>query len=349
MPTILDLLVLERDLAVFLSCVETEDEAIGAVLDAVVSCDPESGAAVSVSRGMREEAASRGTLGDEARLLVLGAIIQSDVEQFRLVLELADSRGRFGRFAFVGSGPSQRFPPLAETFERAAKMLSSAIGRIVTARDLDAAAKDQEFLVREMRHRTRNSLQLIKGSIGLFVGTLASTPPEILEAIDERLGALVIVHEMLSWTESSDLVSAETYFAQLAESLRRIAPEGVGTLIAYYDAAEDVFLPVDRAATMGLIVHELVINTAKHSGGRLQRMSVRIDFSDGLLYLRYGETPVRLPFASRLPISESADPSRSKAAGRGLAIIEALVVRARGRRLDDGSDMARFAAAFPLD
>lgn len=356
MPTILRLTVLERDLAVAFSRSETEAQAISALLAAFVSFDPECGVAIHLPLEKREEPICAGALGAEALAFALrgsgsAASPELDANRFCLAQLLSDDRGAFGRLAFIADAGPESVRLVGETVERAGEMLSAALSRIRAVRELEAAAKDRDLLVREIRHRTRNSLQLIKGSIGLFVGTLAGAPSHVLAELDERLGALVAVHDMLSWTESSASVSAENYFIQLAEALRRISPEGIGTLIAYYDAEEDVSLPVDRAATMGLIVHELVMNTAKHAAGRLLRMSVRVACADGFLLLRYEETAVSSPFdlwSERVPDVSAAAPARAMG-GRGLEIIKALIGRARGRRLDDGSDRTRFLAAFPLD
>lgn len=349
MTSLLDLAVMERDLSIALCEAESEPDAVRATLSGLIRSLPESGVAVSYTGETGGSVESYGPLGTFARDAVCSGNKASYDGKTAIFLPISEKCGLVGRFSFVTDGDSVPDAPISATLGRATKMLSAALCRISSNRRLNAVAKDRELLVREMRHRMRNSLQLIQNSTTFLLGAISDLSPEVLSEIDDRIGALVVVHDMLGWTESTGRVSAETYFLRLAEALRRLTPHGVGTFIAYYDAEEDVSLPVDRAATIGLIVHELVVNTAKHAGDRLLRMSLRVDpFEDGLR-LRYEETPVDSLFAETTVRPAEVPPSGAALGGSGLEIVRALIARARGRRLDDGSDVGSFAACFPVD
>jgi two-component sensor histidine kinase len=237
------------------------------------------------------------------------------------------------------------------SFERIATILSAALRRLITLRIMDAASRDRELLVRELRHRTRNTLQLIKNSVTFLVRTLSDATAAALESLDARICALVSVHEMLSFIGETSLVSAESYFSRLAAALQRITPEGSGSLVSLYDSDEDALIPVDRAATIGLIVYELVVNSIKHAVGRSGLMRLRVSFDGGNLIIRYSDSP-RPECAERAGCTaEEPAPRyapRAESAGSGLRLIEALIGRARGIRLLEDSGRTAFAARFPL-
>ena len=349
MPTLLDLAVMERDLSVALCEAGSEPAAVRATLSAIASGLPESGVSVAYPCGDQNTVEAAGPLGAYARELAFSGNEAGIGGRSAVLFRFSEKCGLSGHLSFVEDHGTAVASHVAASVGRSAKMLSAALCRIAMARRLAAASLDRELLVREMRHRMRNSLQLIKNSITFLLGTISDVPAEVLTATDERLSALVVVHEMLGWTESTGRVSAETYFIRLAEALRHLTPCGVGTFISYYDADEDVSLPVDRAATIGLIVHELAMNTVKHAGDRLLRMALRVDVLDGELRLRYTETPVASILEESAFGSVNPVPGTAEVGGCGLEIIRALLSRARGRRLDDGADVRCFAAGFPLD
>jgi two-component sensor histidine kinase len=335
------------DLPVALCDTVSEDDAVRSTLRYIAATCPGCGAAVRFPIGDSYRSLGDGALGRSA-LDALSAGSPGARDAGVRLFELSDAGVSCGILACVLPEGRAGDEAEDENIRRAARLLASALGRIAAARRYVAAIEDRELLVREYRHRMRNSLQLIKGTIAFLIRAVSSVGPEVIDSIDERLGALMSVHEMLSWTESTGRVSAEDYFLRLAEALRLLTPQGAGTLIAYYDAGREVFLPVDRAATIGLIVHELLMNSVKHAAGKLLRMSVRVDYFNGDLYIRYSETPVDPLSGIPLSVSEEAFPVPISE-GAGLGIIRSLLTRARGRRLDDESIAGTFSACFSVD
>ncbi len=337
MVKLIRLAVMERDLACALSRVDSEDEAVDAVLSAAVSYSPDCGIAVFASSGDWCAVRALGERSSAACALAMGGSKEGGA-----LAHLPARRGVSGHIAYIGSCAHPR-----PVVVRAAALLSAALVRLAAERGRQSAAEERALLESELRHRTRNSLTMIKRSISFLVGSVFRGSPALVAAIDERLGALTTVHDLLSRTCSASTVSVETYFGELAEALRRITPDGVGTVIAYYDAEKPLSLPLERAATIGLVVHELVMNTIKHAAGKLVRMAVRVDLLEGDLLLRYEEIPVQTVFAKETAAPFSAGANAADG-GAGLDLIASLIERARGRRLDDGSDFCSFSAAFPL-
>lgn len=348
------LLVLERDLAVRLSGVETEHEAVAVSVSAIVDFKEACGVAILVDHpdSVRVDVRA-GRYGDYAYGLAAPGFPQEATLR-RTALFLNDRRGTLGRMVYACQREDEWDAAFHCSFERIATMLSATLRRLITLRAVDAASRDRALLVRELRHRTRNTLQLIKSSVTFLVKTLSDATAAALEALDARICALVSVHEMLNFTGASSFVSAESYFSRLAEALKRITPDGSGDFISLYDSDEDALIPIDRAATIGLIVYELVVNSIKHAVGHSSLMRLRVSFDGGNLFIRYSDFP-RSGSADRAgeavpvyrPCGEGEEPWVRRG-GSGLHLIEALIGRARGTRLREGSGAAAFAACFPL-
>jgi two-component sensor histidine kinase len=340
----------ERDLAARLITVTRERDAIGATADSLLELVPRGGVAVSSEadgapwfeiRGPGAEAAlkrlrdAEPVSGPGIHCYAAAVPVQHGAGGALVVLAESDKTGDLSLDCSVG---------------RIALLLAGALNRIRSPVAGAEERADRELLVRELRHRTRNSLQMIKSTVSFLIrNSLDGVSARYLETLDERLCALVSVHEMLSWTGSSGEVSAEAYFNRLAQELRRLAPPDAGFLVADYAAEDDVSLPIDRAATIGLIVNELVTNSVKHASREPAAMKLRVDFRNGSLVLEYSDSPGadRTP-AAGAEAAAAERPPRYSAGGMGLELIDALVLRARGERVDSGGAPHRFVARFPV-
>jgi two-component sensor histidine kinase len=146
------------------------------------------------------------------------------------------------------------------------------------------AQEQQQFLMRELNHRVKNTLATVQS---LVTQTMIGRPsPEAFaEALDGRLSALAKVHSLLTesrWQGATlaDLVAAETapYHSQEADNLRM--------------RGEPVLLRPQAALALSLALHELATNAAKY--GALSVPGGRIDVSwwreDALLIIDWAES-----------------------------------------------------------
>ncbi|HEY0838053.1 MAG TPA: HWE histidine kinase domain-containing protein [Azospirillum sp.] len=160
------------------------------------------------------------------------------------------------------------------------------------------ADEAQELLVREVDHRAKNALAVVQAVIRL---TDADTKETFLDAIDGRISALARTHTLLArsrW-EGAD-------FATLADE----------ELAAYRSAGRvrtggpALVLSAAAAQAIGMVLHELATNAAKHGALSVPDGRVGVFWSiaaDGGLTLEWEETggppvapPTRRGFGSRL-------------------------------------------------
>lgn len=345
------MMTLERDLAVTLSTMDDEGRAMRAVVEALAPVHRVCGVAVvaDLPGGRREE--TRGHFAHAAHE-ALNSNAQGPADQTATVVPFGDEKGGQGAIALIEVGSTGSDTATACSLERIGMVLSATLLRIETSKRLDAALRDRDLLMREIRHRVRNSLQLVINMAPLMLTEAAHFDKDIVDDFEKRIAALISIHDMLSWTEAKDLVSARTYFWLLADALRRVTSDGIGTFISLYDSDDDPELPVDRATTIGLVVYELVVNSAKHSHGSPVRMDLRVWVEGSTLVLRYSD---RHALAGAAQPEEAADIEAVYGApdgetkGQGRELVCALLSRARGERSDDGCTPHCFEARFPLD
>ncbi len=345
------MLALELDLAVTLSGMDDEARAMRIVVETLSPVLRACGVAVMADCPEGRIAEARGRCAADAlealRSWRRNALLASNAT----VVPFGDERGDWGGIATVtpAEEAAETDPASACSLERIGMLLSSTLRRIETSKRLDAALRDRDLLMREMRHRVRNSLQLVINLAPFMLGEAAGIDKRIQDDFEKRIAALISIHDLLSWTETKDRVSARTYFKLIADAMRRVTIGGVGTLVLDYDADEDPPLRVEQATTIGLIVHELVVNSTKHAGDRALRMDLRVSIEEGSLVLEYQDG--RGPSSGASVAAESADPYAAAAdkKGLGLELVGALLSRAGGERTDDGSTPHRFVARFTLD
>lgn len=252
-----------------------------------------------------------------------------------LVIPFGDERGGRGRVVLLSPEPVSI--PEVCTLERFAVFLSECLRDLENAARQDAQSRDGELIIRELRHRYRNSLQRILNLLPLVIPDVA---PEIREDIENRIGTLLGLQELFDWVEGDGRVTVLSYFSQVTEMLRSTVMTGPSVLRAEYEVDRETGMGREQAATIALIIHELVINALKHAGDRPPGMRIRLEKRGKRLVLIF-----RNGFEGH-----AAERKMGYGAAMcwGLGIIDGLVERAGGRREDSGSSPRFFQASFPL-
>jgi two-component system CheB/CheR fusion protein len=135
----------------------------------------------------------------------------------------------------------------------------------------------QKMLLGELTHRVKNTLTVVQ-SIAHQTLRSAKSPASFVEGFDGRLAALARAHGLLV---SSDWAGAD--LAGLArEQLQPYISDRAGQLQIQ---GESVTLPAELATPVGLVLHELATNAAKHgalahAGGSVSLSWTLLDSSD---------------------------------------------------------------------
>ncbi len=144
----------------------------------------------------------------------------------------------------------------------AANILGMAIERERHERNLRAALERQQFLVKEMNHRVKNSLALVVGMLRLQARD--NSEPEFTQQLEDatlRVGAIARVHEQLYQSADVERFDVGRYIEAICKDLSA----SFAQCEIQVQAQPGIIISTDRAISSALIVNELVSNAAKHA------------------------------------------------------------------------------------
>jgi two-component sensor histidine kinase len=219
--------------------------------------------------------------------------------------------------------------------------------RMATEEALRGALAEKELLLRELHHRVKNNLNVMKSLVQLQRNR--SEVPAFLEAADElinRIFAISLVHDQLNTDQALSSVDPAHYIEALVGNLA----SGLGIGMSRIGLSMDTggrFIPVESAISLGLIVNEALTNAIKHaSPGSEGKPSIRIS-----LGLEGGD--YRLAICDDGPGPGSGTASDAARGGLGLMLVRALARNLGGKTElaaiegENGPIGSRFDLSFP--
>ncbi len=182
---------------------------------------------------------------------------------------LVHGQDYMGEFRAASSG--QWLLGRGRVFERdEAGRPAVAVGVNINITATKNAAEKTRLLLRELNHRVKNTLAMLQ-SLARQTLNRTSDPAEFMEAFSGRLRAISEAHTLLSDREWSGISLVDLI-------TRQVEP------YAIYDAAqmvlvgEDIVLPPDHALGLGIALHELATNAAKHGAFSVASGQVRVSW-----------------------------------------------------------------------
>ena len=132
-------------------------------------------------------------------------------------------------------------------------------------REKDELLRQKDLLLREMKHRINNSLQIIASILLLKAHTVQSAETRRhLQDAHERVMAVATVQEQLHPTPFGAQIEVRNYLTRLCESLAASMILDNQPVSLRVEAGEGSTTS-EQAVSMGLIATELVINALKHA------------------------------------------------------------------------------------
>ena len=221
----------------------------------------------------------------------------------------------------------------------AANVLGMAIERERSERHLKAALNRQQFLVKEMNHRVKNSLAIVSSLIQMQGRAGNGEFADQFEETARRVNAIARAHERLyrnNYIESMDLGA---YIEEICQDVDALVIQ----CTVQVDAQRGIDIKVDNAISIALIIVELITNSAKYAyptgtGGKIWVSIQREGEKNILIAVR--DNGVGFP--------DEFDPQKSR--GLGMRIIQAFAKQLHTtldfNNLAQGSEV-RFL--FPMD
>ncbi|WP_428514451.1 histidine kinase dimerization/phosphoacceptor domain -containing protein [Roseovarius sp.] len=115
-------------------------------------------------------------------------------------------------------------------------------------------------LLRELQHRVKNHLAMIVSMIR--IQARQDVTEESLKAIGRRIEALSVLYDELLSGGNSEKIETGAYLSRIASVVSSLEPRGA---IRVNVECDEVSLPVDQAARLGLLLSEFLTNTFEHA------------------------------------------------------------------------------------
>ena len=129
----------------------------------------------------------------------------------------------------------------------------------------EALEKIEKIRIKEIHHRIKNNLQVISSLLSLEADRF--TDEKILEALREsqnRVTSMALIHEELYKGGKNDAVDFAAYLHKLTADLLSSYHLGNDNVSLKMDL-EQIYLDMDTAIPLGIIVNELISNALKHA------------------------------------------------------------------------------------
>jgi PAS domain S-box-containing protein len=162
---------------------------------------------------------------------------------------------------------------------------------------LQESVDEKIVLLREIHHRVKNNLQIIGSLLNLQSRYIREEGT--LRAIREsqtRVKAMALVHEKLYQSKDISKIDLGNYINSVGRSMFDFY-DTRGKGISFRTDIQDIFVSINSAIPIGLIINELVSNSLKHAfpEGRRGEIAISIRKENNTLSIVYRDNGVGLP------------------------------------------------------
>jgi two-component sensor histidine kinase len=191
--------------------------------------------------------------------------------------------------------------------------------------ELDAKNKQNELLLKEIHHRVKNNLEMVKSLIALQSAKLEDgASKEAMLASQNRVQSMGIIHQKLYQGENLGSIEMKDYFINLGEGV--LDTFNAEEKVKIECAMDDLNLDVDTAVPIGLIVNELLTNALKYAfpEGKKGQINISLVKENNDLLLKVTDNGIG-----------KTEGSKPKGTGFGTQLIQLLTQQLNGTISED--------------
>ena len=160
--------------------------------------------------------------------------------------------------------------------------------RKIIEEQMAASLRDKEVLLNEIHHRVKNNFEIISSLLDM--SSMATENQEIknlLLSSRTRIHSMAMIHSQLYQSGWFDRIDMVRNINELAENLKFLykSEKKINMVIE----PSEVYLSINQAITIGLILNELITNSLKHAFVDREKGKIQIsihDLGDNTVQLR---------------------------------------------------------------
>ncbi|URA09121.1 PAS domain S-box protein [Thermospira aquatica] len=197
--------------------------------------------------------------------------------------------------------------------------------------------EEKNIILREVHHRIKNNITSIMTLLRIQTDeTTNEEAKAILQDAISRVESMRIMYDKLLQIPDASSLSVKAYLEDLLEAIMSIFPQR-DRIVLRTDIPE-TFLQVKKLFPLGIIVNELVTNTAKYAfiGDGRGELSISIGVEDGTMTLIVEDNGVGMP------------PDKKEKGGFGLQLIQMLTNQLEGILKISSQKGTKVTVTFPL-
>jgi two-component sensor histidine kinase/CheY-like chemotaxis protein len=205
---------------------------------------------------------------------------------------------------------------------------------------LRTALAEKGVLLKEIHHRVKNNLQLIKSLLNLQSRRINNEETSaVLKEVKNRVNSIALIHEKLYQAADLTGIDFSGYIRTLIQHLHNSYPDRVSS-IRLNSGKEKVFLEVGKAIPCALIINELITNAIKYAFPKEQKGEITV-----VLKITAGKQIFMSVADDGAGLPDSVDIHNPP--GLGMQIVNALVNQLRGTLAVARDSGTKFTILFP--
>ncbi len=145
-------------------------------------------------------------------------------------------------------------------------------------KELKKSLEEKEMLLKEIYHRTKNNLMIISSLLNIqskFIKDKESQ--EIFQESQDRARSMALIHERLYQSTDLKRIDFSDYVRTLSTELFHAYSDDTGRIKLIINL-EEVFIDINNAIPLGLIINELITNSLKYAFPEGRDGEITLDF-----------------------------------------------------------------------
>jgi len=144
-----------------------------------------------------------------------------------------------------------------------------------TKKELEMNIEQRDFLFKELNHRVKNNLHIVNSFLGIEMHGRSNEVKDILQACENRIHSLGLVHEMLYQSDVIEKVELKPYFEKLSSFIDKTLTNS--DVKIEVEVLPNHWVNSNKAVLIGLIVNELLTNAIKYAKDPKRQLIIKVE------------------------------------------------------------------------